>query len=93
MKKLRSEIPHPAKQFRHVVQQTLGAVQLADPQREGPKHTKERLDPPFVVDLVVMCHKALPNLMNAARKRSAPYPLRRNGTSDYIVSEQGLTPV
>jgi len=37
MKKLRSEIPHPAKQFRHVVQQTLGAVQLADPQREGPK--------------------------------------------------------
>ena len=47
MKKLRSEIPHPAKQFRHVVQQTLGAVQLADPQREGPKHTKERLDPPF----------------------------------------------
>jgi hypothetical protein len=38
-------------------------------------------------------HKAQPNVMNAVRTRRPAHPLRRNDTSNYIVSEQGLTPV
>jgi hypothetical protein len=93
MKKLRPEVSHPTKQLGNIREQLLRAVQLEDPLGQLPKHSQEGLDTPFVVNVVVVCHKAQPNVMNAAGKRRATHPLRRNGTSDYIVSEQGLTPV
>ena len=70
MKELRSEVTHPAKQLGYTGEQALRPVQLENPLGKGSKHTLKRLDPPFVVNLVVVRHKALPNVMNGGRKRT-----------------------